>query len=367
MEESRKSPQWGAWRPVFTGLVWVAGLVVLCLVLKYVIPYFTPFVLAVALAILIDPTVDALEERLNLPRGWAVLLALLFFFGLALGLVLFGVGAVVVQLGLLAQDLPTHYERLVEFSEEILAAVTTVFRGLPADFLTVAERTLGSVLQSVYSGLEALLLAVLSGLKGLPAAILVGVVTVVAAFFVSRDKTAILRLGLSLLPATWRERVERVNSDVVASVVGLIKAQLILVAITLVLTVTGLLLLGVRYAWIVGVVAGLLDVLPAVGPAAVLLPWAAYCFIDGNAGLGAGLVVLVTVTAVVRQVLEPRIVGQRIGLHPLVTLLALYLGVRLLGPGGLVVGPLVAIVIKAVVRTGTGGAGAMASSRGKPA
>ncbi|MCL6581363.1 MAG: hypothetical protein K6U08_07100, partial [Firmicutes bacterium] len=85
MEESRRSPQWGAWRPVFTGLVWVAGLVVLYLVLKYVVPYFTPFVLAVALAILIDPTVDALEERLDLPRGWAVLLTLFFFFGLALG------------------------------------------------------------------------------------------------------------------------------------------------------------------------------------------------------------------------------------------------------------------------------------------
>lgn len=340
------------WRPLLVGLAWLAGLVLLYLVLKYAVPFFTPFLIALALAILIDPTVDGLEDRLHLPRGWAVCIALLFFLSLAVGLILFGVGAVVVQVGQLVTDLPAQYDRLVAFSQTLLDRATEIFRGLPPDFVTLTESTIRSSLQSVYVGLEGLLRAVLAGLARLPSAFLVGIIALVATFFISRDKDTIAEFFLSLLPAANRERVARVNRDVMSSAVGLVKAQLTLVAITLVIIVTGLYILGVRYAWIVGLAAGLLDVLPAVGPATILVPWSIYCLIDGNVSLGVGLLVLIGVVTVFRQIMEPRIVGQRLGLHPLITLLSLYLGLKLLGAAGIIAGPLVAIVIKAVIRSG---------------
>jgi len=352
VSDNRPQVATSRWQPVLVGLAWLGGLVSLYLALKYVVPFFTPFLLALALAVLIDPTVDGLEDRLHLPRGWAVAIALLFFFGLTVGLILFGIGAIVVQVGQLTADLPSQYDKLVVYSEGLLERVTAAFRGLPPDFVSLTESTIRSSLQSVYVGLQALLKAILTGMAGLPSAFLVGIIALVATFFLSRDKEVIGGFFLSVLPAAYRERVVRVNRDVVRSAVGLVKAQLTLVAITLIIIVSGLYLLGVRYAWVVGLVAGLLDVLPAVGPAAILAPWGVYCLIDGNVPLGVGLLVLISTVTVFRQIMEPRIVGQRLGLHPLTTLLALYLGIKLLGAAGLIAGPLAAIVIKAVIRSG---------------
>lgn len=340
------------WQPLLTGVLWLGGLVLLYLVLKYVAPFFAPFLFALVLAVLIDPTVDGLEERLHFPRGWAVVVALLFFFGLVVGLVLFGVGAVAVQLGQLSIDLPAQYDKLVAFSESLLARATEAFSGLSGDIVGFVESSVRGGLQTVYLGLQSLAGTFLTGLKVLPSAFLVAVITLVATFFISRDKQLISDFLLSLLPASARERVAAVNRDVLSSAIGLVKAQLTLVGLTLAITVAGLYLLGVRYAWLAGFVTGVLDVLPAVGPAIVLVPWAVYCYVDGNVFLGTGLMVLLGVITVFRRVMELRIIGQRLGLHPLVALLSLYLGIRLLGAAGLIVGPLGAIVIKAVARSG---------------
>jgi sporulation integral membrane protein YtvI len=352
MNETHARQGTSRWQPALTGLTWLAALVFVYLILKYAVPYFTPFLVALVLAVMIDPTVGELEERFHLPRGVAVAITLVFFLGIAVGLVLFGIGAVVVQLGQLATDLPSQYDRLMLLSEALLARLTAVFKGLPADFVSLTENTIRSSLGSIYAGLQALVRTVLDGLAGLPSAILVAVISLVGAFFFSRDKKLIGDSLLGLLPSAYRERIVRVNRDIVNSAVGLVKAQLTLVLITLVIIVAGLFILGVRYAWLLGLVAGLLDVLPAVGPATVIVPWAVYCFVTGDPALGAGLLVLIGVVMVFRQIMEPRIVGQRIGLHPLLTLMALYLGLKLLGAAGIVVGPLVAIAAKAVVRSG---------------
>jgi len=340
------------WRRGFQAALWVLGLVLLYLAIKYVAGYFLPFLIAVALALFIDPTVDALEERVGLPRGWAVAVTLVFFLGLVLGLILFTVGAVVVQLGELASNLPVHYERLVAFSEQLLERAYEASSGLPEDIVAYIDTSVRDGLRQVYVALNSLVQAILAGLKGLPSAFMVFMVSLVATFFISRDKHLIVDFGLSLLPEEWRSRAMAVNRDVFRSIVGLVKAQLTLVSLTALVTIAGLYVLGVRYAWLVGLLTGLLDVLPIVGPAAVLVPWSLYCLLDGNAVLGVGILVLYGTVSVARQMLEPKIIGERIGLHPLTTLLSLYLGIQLLGVSGLVVGPLVAIVIKAIVRSG---------------
>jgi sporulation integral membrane protein YtvI len=340
------------WQRVLAALVWIVGLVLVFVALKYVVPYFLPFLVALMLAVLIDPTVDGIEERLRVPRGVAVGLALVFFFGLFLGLVLFGIGALVMQLGELAANLPAHYEKLVLFTEDLLDRLTEAYSGMPEDMVAFIDTSVRGSLQSVYLALSSLVTALLNALRGLPMAFILSLVSLVAAFFISRDKALIAEFCLSLLPPNWRDRARAVNRDVLSSVVGLVKAQLLLVALTTVLTVIGLLLMGVRYAWLVGLLTGILDILPIVGPTVVLVPWAVYCFIDGNTWLGVGLMALHLGLSTFRQFMEPRIIGQRLGLHPLIALLSLYLGIRLLGVTGLVVGPLVAIIIKALFRPG---------------
>ena len=99
-------------------------------------------------------------------------------------------------------------------------------------------------------------------------------------------------------------------------------------------------------------ITGFLDVLPAVGPGLVFLPWAFYHLTVGETVLGIWLLVTYGVLVVGRTVLEPRVIGTRIGVHPLATLVSLYVGLRLFGVAGFIIGPMVAILLVSLGRTG---------------
>ena len=115
----------------------------------------------------------------------------------------------------------------------------------------------------------------------------------------------------------------------------------------------GLSILGVNYAFILAVVIAIVDVLPILGTGTVLVPWAIFAFISSDIRLGIGLLVLYGVTLIVRQLVEPKIVGSTLGIHPLLTLASVYIGLELLGFIGIFVGPMVALFIKEATRNNT--------------
>jgi predicted PurR-regulated permease PerM len=114
----------------------------------------------------------------------------------------------------------------------------------------------------------------------------------------------------------------------------------------------GLALLRVPYAFLLAVLLAVVDFLPLLGTGIILLPWAAVSLLLGEVKLGIGLAVLYGVTSVVRQVLEPKLIGEGLGLHPLVSLAAMYGGLRLFGVWGMILAPLLAAAVSAAVGEG---------------
>src|SRR5690606_27870815 len=114
----------------------------------------------------------------------------------------------------------------------------------------------------------------------------------------------------------------------------------------------GLSLLRSPYAMLLAVLSGLLDLLPVLGPGLIFVPWLLYHFILGDALFGLGLALVYAAISFIRTVLEPRIIGERAGLHPLTALIALYVGLKLFGMAGFVIGPLSAILLKSLARVG---------------
>ena len=108
----------------------------------------------------------------------------------------------------------------------------------------------------------------------------------------------------------------------------------------------GLSILKVNYALLLAILIAVVDILPLIGTGTILIPWAIFSFITGNAGLGSGLLVLYGIVLIIRQLAEPKIVGSSIGLHPLATLAAVYLGIKFAGFIGIFIGPIVALCIK---------------------
>lgn len=317
----------------------------------YLLPYILPFVLAVFLALLIDPAVNGMESWLRVPRGVAVGIALLSTVAIGALIVVALVAVLRLELAQMVASLPEFYQRANLLTQRLLELLGAFSAQLPASAQEVMQEQLNAAAKSLGSGVSNLA-GTLGALSALPGAIVTTIMTLVATFFISRDKRPIARFLLGLLPPAWKRSVNQAKADVFIASVGFVKAQMAVMFITVLLTIIGLNLIGSRYAVTLGLLVGLLDVLPVLGPSLVFIPWIALELILGDRVMGLWLLLLYGVLAGMRQVIEPKLVGDRIGLHPLATLIALYVGLQLFGGGGVIFGPLSVIVLKAVVRSG---------------
>jgi sporulation integral membrane protein YtvI len=204
---------------------------------------------------------------------------------------------------------------------------------------------LSGLMNSTIDGLTQLLLI-------LPGLLVFMIITTVATYFIINDRSVIRTFILSSLPGSFRSQTNNVVTQLFQALTGFAKAYSILITITAIITMVSLKLLGIKYILTIGLLVGLLDIMPVLGPGVVFLPWALYNILVGQTGLGVSLLVIYLVISGVRQVLEPKIVGDNIGLHPLATLISLYVGLQLAGTTGLILGPVLLVILIASHRAG---------------
>lgn len=337
-------------RHFLMSLLWLAVfLAAMGLAWMYLLPYVLPFALAAFVALLMDPAVNLAERWLRLPRGVAVAFVMLLGVVL-LALVVIGLSAALVaEFKGLQSTLGSLFSRGRLLVVHLVQSYDAISAELPAD----AQTMLSNILSNVQGQAEDILNRLpdlLQGIGSLPTLVIIGAVTTVATFFFSRDKRLIVNFLLSLLPDEWRHKVNAAKADVMVAAVGFVKAELSLITLTLLLSIIGLNLIGAGYTFVAGVIIAVLDIVPVLGPGLLFIPWAAVNFILGNWGFGIGLVVVYAITSAVRQFLQAKVLGDRIGLHPLATLLAIYLGLKIFGAAGIVFGPATVIILKALVR-----------------
>lgn len=322
------------------GLAWV-----------YVLPYVLPFVLAVFLAVLIDGPVGALQSRLRLPRGAAVALVLFGAYALVAAAATLLVAALRFELASLVIRLPHLFAAGRLAVERATAWAGTLSERLPASVAELVGVQLDALYRSIAAS-AAQLAGSLVAIGAVPGFVFALVIGSVATFYMSRDKRVIADFLLSLGPPEWKRRLIAAKSDVFGAAVGFVRAQLLLMTLTALLALIGLNLIGSDYAITIAALAGLFDALPVLGPGAIFIPWGALALALGDIRTGLAVLGLYGVLAVVRQLLEPRVVGEQIGLHPLATLIAFYVGVRVFGAQGVIFGPATVIIVKALLRSG---------------
>lgn len=336
------------------------------LFLKFAVPYLLPFVLGLFLAGLIDPAVTRLERRYRIPRSLGAALVIVLLVAGLIFIAVVGAIRLGAELAAISDSLPGVYQVLYALGAALVDLVGQFSATLPPALKSTLDQQIAVGYRLVEVVVGSLLGLVQGWLTGLPGALMVILITGVATYFFSRDKERIGEFLVGLLPGRVRPGAAEVKARLLSSTVGLIKAQAVLVLLTFLVTLVGLNMLGARYALTISIVSALLDVIPVLGPSLVFVPWAAYAFLLGHSELALWLLALYGLIAVVRGGAQAYIIGERIGLHPLATLLALYLGVQAFGPIGFIYGPLVAIVLKAAVEAGLlpAGPGPHASGKG---
>lgn len=311
---------------------------------RWLIGFLFPFVLALLVAVALEPLVEVLKKK-GASTPVAVIVGLLAGVGgimLLLGVVL---TLLLSELMQLSHSLPGYLALWQRTLDGYLLRLGEIRRALG-----VSPQSLHAQLGALYRVLESLLRNLLGVLIRLPDMVLTIVVALVAAFFILRDKRRVGEGFRRLLPPGLGPHVSLVKADIVAGTLGFLKAQVTLIGLTAASTATGLILIGAHYAVLLGVLAGLLDLVPFMGPTALLLPWAIVLFVTGQTVQGLKVLTVLTGVAIVRQLVEPRIVGENTGLHPLVVLFSLYVGIRLFGAMGFVAGPISAVILRAIGR-----------------
>ncbi len=337
MEEGRER----RWMVRLLGLV--LGATGAWIVARWVLPLTLPFLVGAVGAWLMEPVVRLLCKRFRLPRRWAAGVCTL---GLAagaaavVGLVLWRLWYEAVRLVSGLPALLEEMEWLLDWGEEWLT------RGL----IALPPELRQGILQAAEGGGGALLALpgqvgswLAGAAAGLPGAGLFLFAALLATYYLSAGRPG-LSAALDCLPLELKERVLGWLGAAGQALRGWLKAQGILALTSFGLSALGLLVLGVEPALLAAGGIALVDALPVLGSGAVLVPWALVVLLLGDLPLGLGLLVLYAGLTVTRSLLEPRLVGRQAGLPPLLALVSMYAGFRLLGVGGLILAPLGAMV-----------------------
>ncbi|WP_410511978.1 sporulation integral membrane protein YtvI [Paenibacillus sp. BR2-3] len=345
------------------GLFVVLAALALLVALYVLLPLLYPLLLAWLLAYVMHPLVLALKQ-LKLPGWLAVILSLLFYIG-GTALVLTAlVTRLVKELIVLTQTLHLHSDQwrelLLTWSrnasiQNMINQINQFYRENPDYHATIdsnisrTTETVGYAVTQLVTGFFNTLLKLISALPSMGTVL---IVVVLAAFFLSIGWERHNEKLTGWLPEPFIRPLFDIWRDLRKALFGYLRAQMILISITAVIVVIGLLLLGVKSAFAIGLMIGFVDLLPYLGVGIVMLPWAAYSYMTGDLALGVGLSVLFAIILIVRQVLEPKVLASSIGLDPLAMLIGMFVGLQICGVLGLIIGPVILVILDAFKRAG---------------
>lgn len=315
-----------------------------------VLPLLLPFLLAYGLALGAEPAVTALGRRTRLPR-WACSGLCVTGLFLLLGAVCCFFGRVLwEELLRLVRQLPELLRQLQPVLESLRASLENLARRAPESLAAPLIRWIGELfaggaglLESVYGFLSGLVSGVVTGV---PRLFLTLVTTVVASYMSSAALPRVKAWLCRRLPASWQEWLRQIRTRARTVFGGWCRAQAKLIGLVFLLLTLGLWALGVEFPLLFGGLIALLDALPVLGTGTVLIPWALIAFLQGASGRGFGLLALYGISSLLRSVLEPHLVGRQLGMPPLLSLMAFYVGYRLFGIAGMILLPLAAMILK---------------------
>ena len=336
------------------GAVLIAGF----WLLRHGIGILLPFLIAYAVGALVYPLSVRTAKVLHLPQKLCAAIYVVLFLAAIGCLAFWGINHLTREAQNLLERLHDEGDSLSvawQKTREALSDLPERFpflkkffgRGDGAATSSSTSDWLQSLLDKTLSGVGVKLSEMLGkALSGAPSLLFGLLVTVMACFYFSMDHRRLEERMLSFLPPTVSERVGRVRAHAGRAVRAYARAYLLLFLLTFLESLIGLWILHRPYAFLIALGVAVVDLLPVFGAGTVLIPWALLLFLGGDPHTALGLLILYGVMTIVRQIAEPRLIGNSLGLHPVVSLFAVFVGWKLFGFVGMLLGPAVALFIK---------------------
>lgn len=339
---------------LFIGLI---GLLVF-LVLGYGLKLASPFIFAAIFAWLLRRPAKFFSKITKIPyKLIAFISVLLFFCIIGLLVTLLGIKIFYTLVDFLS-GLPLHYK------DQIVPALSDLFDDIESNvarldpslkpFLNDLFNQLIQIVGDLVSGISVRLVAFVSGIaSSLPLFFIKTLLMVIATFFMTMDYEQLTGFMRRQVTERYQPLVEEIKNYIVNILFVYIKSYGLIMFITFTELFIGFSLIGIDKPFNAAIAIAIFDILPVLGTGGIMVPWALINLIQGNIPMAVSLFVIYLIVTVIRNIIEPKIVGSQIGLHPVVTLLSLFIGAQLFGVVGLVAFPITLSLLKHLNDTGT--------------
>ncbi len=333
----------------------IAFIVFVCF--KYVAKWIMPFIIGFVIASMVQPMAKGLSKVTRINRKLSSVLCLIFSYGV----IVFAVWLLGAKIGGSVMDLftklPTYYDNnILPFLSNLAGMIENLEAQISPETLNQIYQMIENVADTLRNYVIRFSSSVLSGLAGTTARIpfyfISFIFTILASVFISMDYKKIMGFLHRQFSPRWQDFMSDARKHVGKTALGYLRAYAIIWVMTFTELSIGLSVLKIENAIGIAALIAIADILPVLGTGTVVIPWAVFALFTQNYYLAIGLAVLYVVVLVVRNFAEPKILGDQLGLNPLVTLVAIYLGYLLMGVLGMIILPVTINIVVGLHRMG---------------
>lgn len=325
----------------------ILALILLGIFLTYKLAmFYIPFIIAMIIAACVEPLIKFFMKHTKMKRKLSSIISLLLVV-LIIGTILtLGISKIIIEARDLLINMNKYFDKVYEWGLTVVSDIQA-----QEELTKTFENSLTGIIDSIKNGLVYLLTSFINVIGTVPNIITYIFITILAIIFICFDKEYIPNTIKSQIPTKWFEKIKEIMNEMWSVSIKYIKAEaklsfICFIWVLIALNIINLVGIKVEYLLIMTVFIGIVDLLPLFGAGAVMLPWAAYSFIIGNIPLAISIIVIWIIWAIMKQLIEPKMVSKEMGIHPIFTLIGMYTGFKLMGVLGLILGPIILIILK---------------------
>ena len=316
--------------------------------------FLAPFFFGLLIALLMEPLIRFIVKRMKWKRWIASMVCVLIFLAIISSLGAWLVTTLVRQVSLFVENAEYHIEEFSDRLGEINVRLQRAGDNLPEGwYIPPIEEMAMSLVTTLFG--EGMRDHGMRIATVIPNFFLNTILMLISAYFFMADRETIFDAVRKACPVWISKQMAQTRKGLSRAMGGYFRAQYILMAMVGIISIAGLLILGNQYALLVGLLFAILDFLPILGTGTVLIPWALISLAMGNVQQAIGLGIMYGVITITRQVMQPKILGDQMGAHPLASIMSIFIGFRIFGLLGLVIGPSLLMIFVAIYETDSKG------------
>lgn len=336
-------------------LLFVLGILFLIFVVPPFIHFFMPFFIGWIISMIANPLVKFLEKKVKIIRKHGTAIIIIAVILIVIGALSGIIYIIVKETMTLIQDLPNIYKNLELQFEQLSTNLSGIYKVMPSNVQDFVNKLSSSLSEygATLSETSPITISTAGSLaKNVVEGFLMTIITILAAYFFTAERENIVREVKKFMPETVVDYYRLVATNFKTAVGGYFKAQFKIMFIIILIIFLGFELLRIDYSFLLAIIIAFLDFLPFLGTGAVFWPWALIDVLLGNYSQAIYLMIIYLICQIVKQILQPKMVGDSIGLNPLVTLIFMFIGYRFMNVLGMIIGIPIGMVLVSLCKVG---------------